>query len=120
MTIRVLVVEDDANIAFDLTDELTATGYAVVGPASSAERALALLASEGCDAAVLDVHLGNGKTSEEVAHELKRRSIPFAVTSSYEAEGCPSVFRDAPLLAKPVRLDSLVARLHALGASFRR
>lgn len=117
MTIRVLVVEDDALLAFDLADELTSLGYAVVGPARDVEEAMALIAGEGCDIAVLDVNLGNGMTSEAIAVELRRRSIPFAIASGYAADQYPAIFRDAPLLPKPVRLDLLVDRLHALSAA---
>lgn len=117
MTIRVLVVEDDAIIAYDLADELTAMGYEVVGPASDCEQALDLIERAGCDIAVLDVNLGPGVTSEPVAVELKKRAIPFAVASGYGHDQFPKIFREAPLLPKPVRVDLLVTRLHALGRS---
>lgn len=115
MTIRVLIVEDDALIAYDLADELTAIGYEVVGPARDCEQALDLIEREGCDIAVLDVNLGPGLTSEPVAVELKMRAIPFAVASGYGRDQFPRIFRDAPLLPKPVRVDFLIDRLHALG-----
>lgn len=110
----VLLVEDDAIIAFDLADQLSAAGYEVLGPAIDAIHGLALLAGRGCDVAVLDVNLGNGTTSEPVAVELRRRSIPFVTVSGYTSDQHPPVFTGAPLIVKPVRFDLLSAKLKQL------
>lgn len=117
MAVRILVVEDSALLAYNLADELAANGYVVVGPAQNAEAALALIESEGCDAAVLDVNLGTGKTSEPVALEMRRRRIPFAIVSGFETNRLPPAFREAPALQKPVRIDLLIDRLHAIIAA---
>lgn len=108
---RVLVVEDDAIMAFDLSDQLRAAGFTVVGPAIDAEQGVSLVHSEGCDIAVLDVNLGNGRTSEPIALELARRSIPFIVVSGYTSDQHPAVFSGYPLIVKPVRFEALVAEL---------
>ncbi len=105
---RVLVVEDDAIMAFDLSDQLRAAGFIVVGPAIDAEQGIALVRAEGCDIAVLDVNLGNGCTSEPVAVELSRRSIPFVVVSGYSSDQHPPVFAGAPLVVKPVRIGEII------------
>ena len=108
---RVLILEDDAIMAFDLADQLSMAGFQVVGPAITADEALKLLATEGCDVATLDVNLGGGRTSEPVAIELRRLAIPFVVVSGYASEQHSAVFREAPLVVKPVRFDRLLKAL---------
>lgn len=106
---RVLVVEDDALIALDISRQLTDAGFQVVGPAISVSRALGLLSDRGCDIAVLDVNLGNKETSEPVARELKARGTPFIVLSGYMREQHPPGLQGAPVLSKPASPSDLVA-----------
>lgn len=108
---RVLVVEDDTIMAFDLADQLSAAGFTVVGPAIDAKQGLALIVGEGCEVAVLDVNLGFGCTSEPIAIELEHRGIPFIVVSGYASDQHPPVFSGHPVIVKPVRFDLLVAEL---------
>lgn len=114
---RVLVVEDDAIMAFDLADQLNAAGYAALGPAIDSEQALALLEGSACDVAVLDVNLGEGRTSEPVALELRRRSIQFVVVSGYTSDQHPPVFKGAPLMVKPLRFEELLGVLDGLASN---
>lgn len=115
--IRVLVVEDDAFQAFDLAERLSSAGFAVVGPAASVAEAMPLLTEGGCDTAVLDVHLGPNETSEQLAHELRARSIPFVTVTGYSHEQRPAAFDKAPVLTKPVRLSDLVAVLRGFSGA---
>ena len=55
---RILVVEDEALIAMDLQALLEEAGYNVLGPANTSEAALALIANDEPDVALLDVNLG--------------------------------------------------------------
>ena len=110
---RVLLVEDEALLAIDLADLLTEAGFEVIGPAMRAAEALALIASSGCDAAVLDVHLGD-ETSEPVAIELTRLGVPFIVLSGYNSDQHPPAFKGAPMLLKPVRFEKLATELRQL------
>ena len=43
MSVRVLVVEDEAILAIDIADQLTEAGFLVVGPAPSVAKALKLI-----------------------------------------------------------------------------
>ncbi|MBX3500355.1 MAG: response regulator [Alphaproteobacteria bacterium] len=106
---RVLVVEDDALIALDISRQLSDAGFQVVGPAISVARALSLIADQGCDIAVLDVNLGDKETSEPIAHALRARSTPFLVLSGYMHEQHPHGLRGAPVLIKPASPPELVA-----------
>ena len=107
---RVLIVEGDPIMALDLAEQLVEEGFVAVGPASNVRQALDLLATEGCDVAVLDVNLGT-ETSEAVALELLRRAIPFVRLSGYSSGQHPPQLDSAPLLVKPVRMSLLVAAL---------
>ena len=80
MTVRVLVVEDEAIVAIDIADQLTEAGFLVVGPAPSVAKALKLIEDVGCDVAVLDVNLRD-ETAEPVARELRfaAHTVSFSV-----------------------------------------
>ena len=116
MNSRILIVEDDALLAIDMAQQLESAGFVIVGPASSVRSALELLRNPGCDAGVLDVHLGR-ETSEPVAVELIARGTPFVTVTGYSSRQRPAGFAGAPLLSKPVRTEALIALLHNVLAS---
>ena len=99
---RILVVEDDGLLAMYISDLLDELGHYVVGPTGTVEDALAKIASEAIDLALLDVNLGNGKTSYPVAEMLTRRGVPFAFVTGYGAAGLIDNYRHRPVLSKPV------------------
>jgi DNA-binding response OmpR family regulator len=111
MSVRVLVVEDEAIVAIDIADQLTEAGFLVVGPAPSVAKALKLIEQVGCDVAVLDVNLRD-ETAEPVARELRLRRTPFLFMSAVSRDHLPSGFNDEVLLPKPARPATLVAALH--------
>lgn len=113
MTERVLVVEDEPLIAFDVADHLREAGFEVVGPAASVPAALKLLEAHGCDLAVLDVNLGR-ETAAPIADALVKRSVPFIALSGYSSDQFPKGFENAPMLTKPVDPKRLVAELRRL------
>ncbi len=110
MAERVLVVEDEPLIAFDVADHLRDAGFEVIGPAASVSAALKLLESGGCDLAVLDVNLGR-ETAAPIADVLNRKSLPFVALSGYSSDQLPEIFQRAPLLTKPVDPKKLVSVL---------
>ena len=113
---RVLVVEDDALLGLDISQQLTDAGFEVLGPAVSVAKALRLLAQAGCDMAILDVNLGK-ETAEPVALELQARGAPFIVLSGYSSDQHPRGFHGAPFLQKPVRPEDLIAHVRKWTAS---
>ncbi len=106
-----MIVEDDALLALDLKGHMERAGFSVIGPATSASKALALLAQAGCDAAILDVHLGRGQTSEPVARELQLRGTPFVTVTAYSHEHRPEAYSGFPVLSKPVRALDVISEL---------
>ena len=107
---RVLVVEDEALIAIEIEAILSDAGFTVVGPVGSVAHALALIERSGCEAAVLDINLGDD-TAEPIARVLSARATPFVTISGYSREQQPAAFRNAPLVSKPVRPELLVAEI---------
>ncbi len=118
MAERVLVVEDEPLIAFDVADHLREAGFEIVGPAASVAAALRLVDSQGCDLAVLDVNLGR-ETAAPIANALSVKSVPFVGLSGYSSDQLPEGFRDAMMLTKPVDPKRLVLELRGLIAARR-
>lgn len=110
---RVLVVEDESIIAYEIARCLTEAGFAVCGPAASAAEALRLLAHDEVGAVVLDVGLRDG-SCEEVATLLTGRGTPFVVITGYGRDELAPALRTAPLIAKPFRTDRLVLEVRRL------
>ena len=109
---RVLVVEDEALVAEDLTHIITEAEGTVVGPYSSAREARALLKSDASlDAAVLDVNVSDG-TITPVLEALRARNIPTVVyTGGAVPEDVGRRHPDLTVLSKPVRPARLIAEL---------
>jgi CheY-like chemotaxis protein len=103
---RVLLVEDEMLVAWLLEDMLADLGYAIVGPASSVNQALAMIDAEAIDAAVLDVNL-NGQMSYPIADVLAARSVPFVFSTGYDKDTLLDGYRIFPVLQKPFHRSQL-------------
>ncbi len=111
---HVLIVEDSGQLAFVMETMLKAAGYTVCGKAASVEDARTLLDSRPCDAALLDIALGE-QSALPLVEVLAQRDIPFLVISGTSAERLPREFAGAPYLAKPFTAPQLEAAIAALG-----
>ena len=109
----ILLVEDEAVIAFAVEDMLNDLGCTVVGPAYRLEEALEFALSAEIDAAILDVNL-NDERSYQVAERLKDRGIPFLFATGYAEGGVEWDGQEVELLAKPYRKDQVVNALARL------
>jgi CheY-like chemotaxis protein len=98
---RVLVAEDEAIAALALTDLLELAGAHVVGPAARLPQALALAATDGLDAALLDLDLA-GERSIDVATRLRARGVPVVFLTGHADAGLPAELADCAVLTKPV------------------
>lgn len=111
---RVLLVEDDPVLGFELQSALAESGMDVIGPARTLAEALALAADAHISAAVLDIHLG-GVMVFPVAEYLRTRSLPILFITGYDIAGvAPETLRNAPVMQKPVNADDLVGRIQQL------
>lgn len=108
---HILVIEDEFLIAEDLREALESLGAVVIGPAATADHALALIVAAGrLDGATVDVTL-RGERSDRVAEALKARSVPFVLLTGYGAEDLPAHLQDVPRCRKPFDMDEVVTRL---------
>jgi CheY-like chemotaxis protein len=108
---RVMIVEDEMLVAMELESLVGDQGCAVVGPAATVERALALLEQERPDAAILDVNL-DGTTAAPVAAALNAQGVPFLLATGYGGnQSLQPELKDAPRVDKPVDHEQLVRAL---------
>jgi two-component sensor histidine kinase len=110
---RVLVVEDEALVALELETVIQDAGYEVLGPVGSVAGARDLLACQTCDAAILDINLGN-ESSEPIARQLSALGVPFVTVSGYSVGQRSAVFEGAPFIAKPAQPEILISHLRHL------
>ncbi len=108
---RILVLEDEPDLALLLKDGLQAAGYRAVSAARVAE-ALERLESEVFHAAVLDINIGED-LGFAVAQRLAQRDIPFLFASG-NAAAVPAQYAARPFLAKPYALSELIDALGSM------
>lgn len=77
----ILIVEDDALQALELSDSLEDAGARVIGPAFNIKQASGLVRAESCAAAILEYRLGS-QNAGAIAQDLHRLKMPFIVTRS--------------------------------------
>lgn len=106
---RVLVVEDEAVLAMELTALLRAAGAEVVGPALSLHQGMALAGRETFDCALLDVNLG-GHNVSPLAELIRTKGSPYVLVTGYEAPGLDD---QTIVLRKPVEHEALIAAIEA-------
>src|SRR5690349_21458250 len=103
----VLVVEDEPLIGIMLEQMLDELGYVTVGPAATSEAAVRLLHVARVDLALLDINLGQHRTSRDVAEVLALRGIPFAFVTGYEHVGWEGALSEVKLMRKPFSVPEL-------------
>ena len=113
MTLKVLVVEDDAGIRGLLRASLAAEGFAVTTAVSLSE-AMALLQHDPPGLIVLDLGLPDGDGAELVRAVRQRSSLPIVVASAREDPAGKIALLDAgadDYLVKPFSVAELLARI---------
>jgi DNA-binding response OmpR family regulator len=104
----VLVLEDEALIAFNLQDELQDAGYAVAGPFTTCSAALEWLQTGTPQTPILDAALKDDPC-REVALELSRHGAPFLIYSEHhEDRQLLAEFHHLTWIEKPVPSAVLV------------
>jgi len=111
---RLLLVEDEALVAIELSRALEDCGWEVVGPAATLKEAFELVAANNSiDAAVLDVNL-NGEMVYPLADELETRGVPFLFCSGYETIERADRYRYSPVVRKPTSFAILMSELRRI------
>lgn len=110
---RLLIVEDDPLVAMMLESYFEVLGIETAGSAEDVAGALFHVENLQFDAAILDLNLANGETSEPVAIALAAANIPFVLTTGSGVDG-GAAFGSAPRLAKPFTMSMLEAAIDRL------
>jgi len=112
----ILVVEDNAHVAMELTAILAEVGASVVGPAASVQDAFERMAERRIEIALLDVTLANDETVFPLADALAAQRIPFVFISGQSSAVMPPRYRLRAFLNKPyLRGEVVQAVLESLG-----
>ena len=113
--VQILVIEDEAVLALDLTDLLEAEGYAVVGTAASGPQALELFRQHRVDLLLCDIRLQGPWDGIETARRLvAERPVPLIyLTALADRATLTRALPTAPAayLAKPVSVAGLRAAI---------
>ena len=107
---RILIVEDEAMIAFAVEEILLAAGFEIAGVAGRLETALSMIEGGGFDAAILDTNLA-GVSAGPAAEALRARGRPFVVASGYLPSQQQEAFRGVPSIQKPYAPQRLISVL---------
>ncbi|MEM1149894.1 MAG: response regulator [Pseudomonadota bacterium] len=110
--VRTLYLEDETLIALDGESSLRELGLETIHSARSLSKAKSIARTEELDLAILDVNLGNGQNSFELALELVQRGLKVLFVSGYNATEFPASVRGVPVLSKPFTKHTLAAALH--------
>ena len=100
--LRLLVVEDEALIAFLIEDLVTSFGCVLAGTASNVNDALKLVETVPIDGALLDMNLG-GEMAAPVSQALSDKHIPLVLVTGYRTPA----LHGFPVLHKPFEPDDL-------------
>jgi DNA-binding NtrC family response regulator len=104
---KILIVEDSYVIAESISRTLVDVGFAVVGPADTADQAMQQIEQDVPDGALLDVTLREGSVVA-VANALRGHKVPFVVVTAFARDMLPAELRQAPYLAKPMSEIELI------------
>ncbi|GAB3729951.1 LytR/AlgR family response regulator transcription factor [Spirosoma lituiforme] len=113
--IHILIIEDEAVLAMDLSDLLEEEGYSVVGTANNGRKALRLHQEHHIDLALCDISIkGDWDGIGTAEHLLAERPIPIifltALTDKATLERAMTI-RPAAYLIKPVTVPGLRAAI---------
>ena len=116
----VLVVEDNAFLALDLSEAIEELDGLVAGPTNRVAHALELLDDGGIAAAIVDCHLV-GQDVLMLAGKLAELEVPFVVHFETELPAAMSKLHpEVPKLRKPVLpqsvIDCLLTEMSKVGA----
>jgi two-component system KDP operon response regulator KdpE len=113
VTLKVLVVEDDAAIRGQMRTSLLAEGFEVT-TATSLSEATALLKNAPPDLMVLDLGLPDGDGAELVRAVRRQSALPIVVASARQEQAGKIALLDAgadDYLVKPFSIGELLARI---------
>lgn len=102
--LKALVVEDEGSIALLIEDMLLEFGCEIAASAARLAEAREVAETGTFDFAVVDVNLA-GESILPIAVVLRRRGIPFILSTGYGAAGVPAELKGHPVLGKPFTIE---------------
>jgi two-component SAPR family response regulator len=110
---RILVVEDEPILAFDIESTLQVMGCDTVGPVGRLAEAAALIDQEQFDCAILDVNILGGHITS-LAETLLDRSVPILLATGYDSFALSERLMKLPRLHKPYTSEELSTEVRRL------
>lgn len=106
----ILILEDEALIAMDVAATLEDAGHVPVVICNTLPQARTFLDAQAPRLAILDVNLGKGQTSFEIALALAARDVPIIMVSGYSEATVelPPGLEGATRLSKPFVIEDLL------------
>ena len=101
----VLICEDDALLAADLTMSVEEVGHRVLGVYANAHDALKAAEEEVPDVAFIDLELSDGLTGSSIAHALQAMGVKVIVLSGHPNVGAGLGTVPHTYAAKPLTPD---------------
>ncbi|MFH5925843.1 response regulator [Roseomonas xinghualingensis] len=118
MSQRVLIVEDEALIALDLSHCLEAMGHEVVATVVDSEEALSV-APQGIDLALVDLNLRDGPTGPALGETLARKwGATVIYLTANPGQVAPGIAGPVGILPKPFT-DAALTQAVSFAASLR-
>jgi DNA-binding NarL/FixJ family response regulator len=119
----VLIVEDEALIAFYLEDTLDELGYPCCGIAETAEQAVSLATAERPDVAFVDIGLRGTRDGVAVAAELRELGVTIVFLTGAadpETRQRAEAVRPHGILSKPCNHIDIAGMLESAGRALTR
>jgi DNA-binding response OmpR family regulator len=112
---RVLLVEDEAMTAFDLTTEFELRGHVVLGPAKELEHSITLAHAERPDLALVDINLKGTSMGLQIAAALTHMlRVPVVFLTGHKPDALAHRHSAKGLIAKPIHSGRVVECAEAL------
>lgn len=107
----VLIVEDEALVAFDLAELVRASGWDVIGPALSIPKARQMIDGHRPEVALLDIDV-RGEKIWELAGDLRASGCTLIfVSAEPKLDGKASDFPGSAFLPKPASVPQIKTAL---------
>jgi two-component system, response regulator PdtaR len=112
--LRILIVEDNALLAFMLEQSLADAGHEPLGPVPDVESALQIISCANPQMALVDINLDGGSSGLDLASELHARSIPFFFATGQAAMAHRDGVHALGVIPKPFAPELVVALAGAM------
>jgi DNA-binding response OmpR family regulator len=103
----VLIIDDEFLIASEIEAILHDVGFKSE-IATTREQAFSVIDEGSVDLAIVDLHLGAGRVSSDIAVKLDGANIPYVICTGSMAEEAEEWFANATIVAKPFLPQQIV------------